>query len=212
MVPDLELYDIEKLKNERDIKRLINILEIPNEKIQDKAAIALSSLGKIVVMPTIDALKSPNKDVQGYAAAILGNVGDVRAVEILINVLSIPYDYNIDNHPNDPEWDVQIIAAISLGDIGDNRAIEPLTKALDDPNINLRNIASKVLVNNFSLNAQEKRKQEQDMDDKKLRQSRKIFQVNTYSLDDLEKLSEFKDKGIITEIEFQIKKKQILDL
>jgi HEAT repeat protein len=212
MVPDLELYDIEKLKNERDIKRLINILEIPNEKIQDKAAIALSSLGKIVVMPTIDALKSPNKDVQGYAAAILGNVGDVRAVEILINVLSIPYDYNIDNHPNDPEWDVQIIAAISLGDIGDNRAIEPLTKALDDPNINLRNIASKVLVNNFSLNAQEKRKQEQDIDDKKLRQSRKIFQVNTYSLDDLEKLSELKDKGIITEIEFQIKKKQILDL
>lgn len=138
--------NIEKLKRERNVAKLIKALSHKEWVIREEAADALDSIGwkpmddsektyclfakrdwdelvrieKPSVEPLIQALKDKySSDVQENAVEALGKIGDARAVKPLIQVLR-----------KDKDSDMRRKAAWALGEIGDARVIKPLIQAL----------------------------------------------------------------------------------
>lgn len=115
--------NVEKLKEKRDVKGLINALSHKDWGVRNGAAEALRKIGKPAVEPLIQLLKDESAGVlQEKAAGILGEIGDTRAVEPLILVLENDLNLCI----------LRQAAAESLGKIRDQRAVESLIKVLDE--------------------------------------------------------------------------------
>ena len=80
------MSDIEKLKKERDVRGLIEIMMNEEGDKRMYASIALSEMGKEAVEPLIEALRKGNEDVKWEAAMALAKIGE-PAVEPLKKAL-----------------------------------------------------------------------------------------------------------------------------
>src|SRR6185369_11864813 len=86
----------------------------------ERAAVALSQIGREAVDPLIGALRSSAWQARANAAFALGLIHDDRVIEPLISAT------------RDPEARVREKASWSLGLVGDHRAVEPLSVVLKD--------------------------------------------------------------------------------
>jgi len=150
------LPNIEKLKAEKDVKKLIEALSHKDSDIRRRAAEALGAIKDAeALVPLIAALKDRNKYVREKAAEALRKfdfdklyyatktsiylitkkwakiieIGE-PAVETLIDALK------------DRDGSVRYYAAKALGEIKDKRAVAPLTFVLNDKNINTQYAAA----------------------------------------------------------------------
>jgi len=84
-VPIVEAVDVQKLKSERDVKRLMDALSHEDWKVRSEAAWALGEIKDArAVEPLIKALEDEAPFVRKAAAQALGKLDDVRAVGPLI--------------------------------------------------------------------------------------------------------------------------------
>lgn len=126
--------NIEKLKEQKDIKGLVDALSNTDSNIRINAAKALGVVGdNTSIDPLINALKDQAIHVQREAISALRKIG-TPAVESLIITLS------------NEEWSMREKAAETLGEIGETRAAEPLIDALQDKNSIVRMAAVKALM------------------------------------------------------------------
>lgn len=87
--------DIEKLKEEGNIKGLINSLGYENDQETDAISIArregawraLVEIGSPAIDPLIEALGDKNVNIRRFAAGILGDIKDPKAAEALVDAL-----------------------------------------------------------------------------------------------------------------------------
>lgn len=119
--------NIQRLKEKRNIKGLINALENKDKEVANKAIAALVEIGASVVEPLIGALE--NKKPHRRVAMALGGLGDIRAVEPLISILKAEDSF------------VRTATAEALGVLGDARAVGPLIHALEDNQRNVQHAA-----------------------------------------------------------------------
>ncbi|HID43320.1 MAG TPA: HEAT repeat domain-containing protein [Archaeoglobaceae archaeon] len=98
------MADIERLKLEKDIKGLIEILMTEEGDRRMYASIALSEMGDEAVEPLMRALKEGNEDVKWEVAMALARIGE-PAVEPLKKALK-----------NDDE-EFRYYASIALGNM-----------------------------------------------------------------------------------------------
>ncbi len=129
--------NVEKLKEKKDVKGLINALGYGKDyKVRSAAAQALGEIrDHHAVEPLITALKDKNNDVCTDAARALGEIGDPRAEDGLIAAINSISRYT------------RTAAVEALGRIGDLRAVEPLVTTLGDVAGNVRDAAAKALGN-----------------------------------------------------------------
>ena len=128
MVPTLLLSflkpgrpDIQALKADRDIPRLIAALRHPDLSVQWEATAALSSLGPEAIDQLVHRLPARDRAVKIGIIEALGEIRDPRAVTPLLPYL------------RDPSAEVRWEAALALGEIGDARAAGLLIAGLRDP-------------------------------------------------------------------------------
>lgn len=114
--------DIGAIKNSKDIRGLIQLLNHKDYEVQWRAADALGTLGESACDQLVSILEFPNMHVRLGAIEALGDIKCPRSVEPIIRKLKTDKD-------NEVRW----VAALSLGEIGDPRAIPPLVEALSDP-------------------------------------------------------------------------------
>jgi HEAT repeat protein len=113
--------DIEKLKNERDVKKLSAALKYKEKYIRFQAIKALGELkDPRALEPLLSALKDSDSSFRESAVRALGKLGDVGAAIPLAAALK------------DSEMNVRKIAARVLGELKDVRAVEPLLSSLAD--------------------------------------------------------------------------------
>lgn len=130
----MDINDIARLRENRAISELIQLLSDDNIEIRKDAVYALGALkAKEAVMALVPLLGDSDPHVRLQASRSLGNICDPRAVEGLITTLTDNEDY--------VRWN----SAEALGKIGDPRAIEPLIAALKDRNKLVRKDAAKAL-------------------------------------------------------------------
>jgi len=113
--------DIEAMKNDRDIRGLIRLLDHRKNDIQWRAADALGTSGEIACEPLIRVLGYPKINVRIGAIEALGAIKSPRSVEPLIHTL-------MTDESNEVRW----VAALALGEIGDKRSIPSLLASLQD--------------------------------------------------------------------------------
>lgn len=111
------MHVIEKMKNERDLHGLLEILEKGDIYRKLKAAEALGSIGDVAVPYLLEAMKNENPNIRWRAAIGLGKVGQ-PAVDGLIGILD----------GDDPH--ARVAATWAVSEIGDYRAINPLMRIL----------------------------------------------------------------------------------
>ena len=114
--------DIGAIKNSKDIRGLIRLLNHRDYEIQWRAADALGTLGESACDQLVSILEYPKIHVRLGAIEALGDIKCPRSVEPIIRKLRTDKD-------NEVRW----VAALSLGEIGDPRAVAPLVEALSDP-------------------------------------------------------------------------------
>lgn len=111
----------EVLKQTRDIRGLIRLLDHGNPDIQWRAADTLGTLGEPACDPLIAILDFHKMHVRLGAVEALGDIKCPRSVEPVIKRLE-----------SDKDNEVRFVAALALGQIGDHRAEPALEKALLD--------------------------------------------------------------------------------
>ena len=114
--------DIGAIKNSKDIRGLIHLLNHRDYEVQWRAADALGTLGESACDQLVSILDFPNMHVRLGAIEALGDIKCPRSIEPIIRKLKTDKD-------NEVRW----VAALSLGEIGDPRAVPPLVEALCDP-------------------------------------------------------------------------------
>ena len=114
--------DIGAMKNSKDIRGLIRLLNHRDHEVQWRAADALGTLGETACDQLLSILEFPKMHVRLGAIEALGDIKCPRSVEPLIRKLRTDKD-------NEVRW----VAALSLGEIGDPRAVPALVDALGDP-------------------------------------------------------------------------------
>jgi hypothetical protein len=111
----VDKIEIERMKAEGNVNKLILALKDFDAAIRFDSASALGSMGdSTAVEPLIVALKDNDSNVRRIATEALGELRDNRAVNPLITTL------------RDINKAVQRSAVKALGDIGDPKAVEPL--------------------------------------------------------------------------------------
>jgi HEAT repeat protein len=125
--------NVNKLKQKRDIGKLIKALNYDDASIRGAAAKALGEIGDIrAVAPLIESLKDDQSNVRATAANWLGKFGE-PAVKLLCAALKDNSEY------------VRRFSADALGEIGDLRAVDPLCEALKDENKLVRQSSARSL-------------------------------------------------------------------
>ena len=114
--------DFGAIKNSKDIRQLIQLLNHKDYEVQWRAADALGTLGESACDQLVSILDYPKMHVRLGAIEALGDIKCPRSVEPIIRKLKTDKD-------NEVRW----VAALSLGEIGDPRAVAPLVEALCDP-------------------------------------------------------------------------------
>ena len=114
--------DIGAIKNSKDIRHLIKLLNHRDYEVQWRAADTLGTLGESACDQLISILEFQNIHVRLGAIEALGDIKCPRSVEPIIRKLK-----------NDKDNEVRWVAALSLGEIGDPRAVPALVDALGDP-------------------------------------------------------------------------------
>jgi predicted nucleic acid-binding Zn-ribbon protein len=110
--------NIERLKKQRDIERLIRALQHRDWHVRMDAVEALGVLGDERGVPSlIESLKDESRHVRREAAIALGTLGDKRAIEPLIHALKSEWD----------DSETSFIEAIER--LGERTSIQPLIKA-----------------------------------------------------------------------------------
>ena len=107
--------EVEKLKQNNKVRKLIKILVDPRHEIRESAARALGEIGdERAVDPLVARLKNRDerRSVVIAVSDALARIGDPRAFDPLVSLL--PRDY----------------AARALAALGDKRAVEPLLRAM----------------------------------------------------------------------------------
>ena len=117
----------EVLKQARDIRGLIRLLDHRSPDTQWRAADALGTLGEPACDPLIAILDFPKMHVRLGAIEALGDIKCPRSVEPVITRLE-----------SDRDNEVRFVAAVALGQMGDKRAKPALEKALRDPDRYIR--------------------------------------------------------------------------
>ncbi|MFA5220965.1 MAG: HEAT repeat domain-containing protein [Methanoregula sp.] len=112
---------IEGLRQSRDIRGLVRLLDHGNSDIQWQAADALGTLGEQACDPLIRILSFPKVHVRLGAIEALGEIKCPRSIDPLIH-----------NLKTDPDNEVRFVAALVLGQIGDSHAVPALCEALMD--------------------------------------------------------------------------------
>jgi HEAT repeat protein len=163
--------NIAKLKERKDIPRLIKTLSLKDGEVRVEAAAALGELKDVrAVDHLVTALNDGSPGVRISAARSLGQIGNRRAVKPLVALLSDRYLRMIatkalaeiadescvdgliialntadrDCHVGNAV-EVRYIAAAGLGRIGHARAVNPLIRALKDSERGVRDVASEAL-------------------------------------------------------------------
>ena len=138
---------------------LIERLESPDADIRRRMARTLGIVRDGTALPLlIEALTDPDIAVRDSAAWALGELQDPRAIKPLISALNdkaMPPQYSLsawalvkydpdslipallDSLRADSPW-VRWRAALTLGLLRDPRGVEPLTRALNDPDLEVR--------------------------------------------------------------------------
>jgi HEAT repeat protein len=141
--PSFQMAVIEALGNipTSRVEKLVPFLGNRDPSIRKNAADALKKIGKIAVVPLINALYT-NDDMQIRinAVMILGDLHDTLSVEPLIESLK---DKAMASSIEDDI--LRLESAKALGKIKDARAIEPLIAALSDGNIKVREGSAEAL-------------------------------------------------------------------
>jgi hypothetical protein len=126
--------DIEAMKNDRDIRGLIRLLDHRKSNIRWRAADALGTLGEVACDPLLKVLVFPKIHVRIGVIEALGEIKSPRSVEPLIHTLQ-----------TDEISEVRWVAALALGEIGDKRATPPLLASLKDKDRYVRYGSAKAL-------------------------------------------------------------------
>ena len=113
--------EIGTLKEARDIRGLIRLLDHGNSDVQWRAADALGTMGEPACDPLLKILDFPRLNVRLGAIEALGDIRCPRSVDRLVRKLK-----------DDPESEVRWAAALALGRIGDPGAVPALEEALRD--------------------------------------------------------------------------------
>lgn len=130
---DLFKPDVGKLKEKKDVKRLINALKNRDRNIRWAAAQALGEMGDSrAIEPLVKALEDEDSVVKLEAIEALGKMGE-QAFSPLVQALKHE-DLNIRRE-----------AARNLGERKDVRAVEPLMRALLDEYGSVRYVAIEAL-------------------------------------------------------------------
>ena len=99
--------DLEKLKKEKDVEGLINLLRDEDDDIRSEVALNLGEIGDTrAVEPLIQALNDKSLEVRLSAALSLGDIGDRRAIEPLVQAF------------RDKDAQVRLYTAEVLGKMG----------------------------------------------------------------------------------------------
>ena len=114
----------------RALAQLVQMLRQTGRGACYGAACALAKVGKLALLPLLDALNDPRHPVRQAAALGLGELGYRRSVPLLISAL------------NDQHYTVRQAAAMALGRIGDREATLPLLTKLWDESIVVRRMAA----------------------------------------------------------------------
>lgn len=104
---------------EGDIRRLIDLLDHPEEHMRIRASSSLGLLGPQVMPGVSEAARTGQKHVRIRAVNVLGKVKDKRATPVLLEILR-----------NEKDKNVLAEALIALGYVGDEKALTPITKNL----------------------------------------------------------------------------------
>jgi HEAT repeat protein len=126
--------DVDALRQQKDIRTLIQALRYNDFEVQTSAAQALGTLGSEAIKELILALKDKNKHVRLGIIEALSVIRDQRAVPMLIELL------------NDTSSEVRWETAIALGEIGGPVVTLPLKNALRDPDKYVRYGAASALL------------------------------------------------------------------
>lgn len=105
---------------DREIQRLIKLLEDQEFETWRKVADDLVEIGKPAVLPLIQVLEDSNNILRGHAAIILGNIGDKEAINPIITLL------------DDSDSNVRGNAIIALGNFQEVRITDLLIKHLGE--------------------------------------------------------------------------------
>ena len=124
----------EVVKQTRDIRGLIRMLDHDNHNVQWRAADALGTRGEEACNPLIRILDFPKVHVRIGAIEALGDIRCPRSVDPLIRKLK-----------SDPDNEVRWVAALALGQIKDSRVVPALIEALQDHDRYVRHGAVKAL-------------------------------------------------------------------
>jgi len=146
-----------KIKDERAVQPLIEMLPDEEWEIEKAATDALIEIGEPAVEPLIVILRDENEDIflQTKVIAVLAGIKDERAILPMIQALKekpelqadLGYCLGLMGEPaveplikalEDDNPNVRVRAAEALGILGDERAIGPLTDALNDEDETVR--------------------------------------------------------------------------
>ncbi len=117
--------NIEKLKQQRDVNRLVKALSHKDPRIRRIAAKALGELCDLRVLKPLSAmLEDQDVYVREAVTEALGRLGGPDVVDPLVSALR-------DEDQDDGQW-VRVKAIRALAGLGDPRAIEPLLAALKE--------------------------------------------------------------------------------
>ena len=164
-VPEsLAYYEENEKKSELMVGSLIAALRDENEKVRERAAHIIGTIGEPAAVPLIRALKDENKDVQANAAVAvaLGKIGEPAVVPLIRALKDENEDVQVGaavafikiGEPavvpliralKDENSVVRMLAVFALGEIGDVRVVEPLSQALADEDETVRKVAKEAL-------------------------------------------------------------------
>ncbi len=117
-------YNLERMKVNKDIKGLLDILRRnPEYDLEQEVYRALKEIGEYAVTFLISFLKMKTNDPVRHDALALGEIGDKRAVAPLIDALE------------EGDYILQRAAAAALGEIRDSKAVKPLIQILKNEHI-----------------------------------------------------------------------------
>jgi HEAT repeat protein len=123
------------------VDKIVLFLGNRDSSVRKDASDALKKIGKVAVVPLINALyKNDDIQIRINAVMILKDIDDPLAVEPLIDTLKDkPLTSSLEADT------LRFEAAKALGNIRDARAIEPLIAALSDENFKVRGEAAEAL-------------------------------------------------------------------
>jgi HEAT repeat protein len=116
--------EITRLREAGDTRGLVRLLSHPDPGVQDRAAVALSTLGSAACDPLLSALGSSRPLVRMGAAEALASIPDPRSGDALARLLG-----------GDPVDEVRWAAAVAIGplvravEVGDQVLFEPEERA-----------------------------------------------------------------------------------